>query len=63
VRVERLRVCSPHPVDALLEVAAERNPAILVFGPDPTQLRPRQYRKAERAVRERAACLVWTAEV
>jgi nucleotide-binding universal stress UspA family protein len=60
VRVERLRVCSPHPVDALLEVAAERNPAILVFGPDRAHLPSRRYRRAERAVRERASCLVWT---
>ena len=59
VPVERLRVCSPHPVDALLEVVAERNPAVLVFGPDRTQLPGRRYRKAERAVRERASCLVW----
>ncbi len=59
VRVERLRVCSPHPVDALLEVAAERDPAILVFGPDPRHLSSRRYRRAERAVRERAPCLVW----
>ena len=59
VEVERLRVCSPHPVDALLEVVAERNPAVLVFGPDRTQLPGRRYRKAERAVRERASCLVW----
>ncbi len=59
VHVERLRVCSPHPVDALLEVAAERNPAILVFGPDPRHLSSRRYRRAERAVRERAPCLVW----
>ena len=59
VQVERLRVCSPHPVDALLEVAAERNPAILVFGPDPRHLSSRRYRRAERAVRERAPCLVW----
>jgi nucleotide-binding universal stress UspA family protein len=63
VRVERLRVCSPHPVDALLEVAAERNPAILVFGPDRAHVRSRRYRKAERAIRERAACLVWTPDV
>lgn len=61
VRVERLRVVSPHPVDALLEVVAERDPALLVFGPDRTQLSRRRYRKAERAVRERAACLVWSA--
>ena len=59
VQVERLRVCSPHPVDALLEVAAERDPAILVFGPDPRHLSGRRYRRAERAVRERAPCLVW----
>jgi hypothetical protein len=60
VPVERLRVCSPHPVDALLEVVAERSPAVLVFGPDRTQLSRRRYRRAERAVRERASCLVWT---
>ena len=59
VSVERLRVCSPHPVDALLEVVAERNPALLVFGPDRAHLSSRRYRKAERAVRERAPCLVW----
>ena len=59
VRVERLRVCSPHPVDALLEVVAEREPALLVFGPDRARLSRRRYRKAERAVRERAPCLVW----
>jgi nucleotide-binding universal stress UspA family protein len=59
VRVERLRVCSPHPLDALLEVVAERDPAVLVFGPDPAQISRRRYRKAERAVRERTSCLVW----
>ena len=63
VPVERLRVCSPHPVDALLEVAAERNPAIIVFGPDRAHLPSRRYRRAERAVRERAPCLVWTSSV
>lgn len=59
VPVERLRVCSPHPVAALLEVVAEREPAVLVFGPDRTRLSRRRYRRAERAVREGAACLVW----
>jgi hypothetical protein len=59
VEVERLRVCSPHPVDALLEVVAERDPAVLVFGPDRRHLSGRRYRRAERAVRERASCLVW----
>lgn len=59
VEVERLRVCSPHPVDALLELTAERNPGVLVFGADPSYLSGRRYRKAVRAVRERAGCLVW----
>ena len=34
VEVERLRVRSPHPIDALLELVAEREPGLLVFGPD-----------------------------
>ena len=59
VQVERLRVCSPHPVDALLELVAERNPGVLVFGPDVEHLSRRRYRKAAQAVRERASCLVW----
>jgi nucleotide-binding universal stress UspA family protein len=60
VQVERLRVCSPHPIDALLEVVAERDPGLLVFGPDREHLSGRRYRRAERAVRKRASCLVWS---
>ena len=59
VEVERLRVCSPHPIDALLELVRERRPGLLVFGPDRSRLAPRRYRKAEKKIRERAACLVW----
>jgi len=59
VEVERLRVCSPHPVDALLELVRERRPGLLVFGPDRSRLRPRRYRKAEKKLRERAPCLLW----
>lgn len=59
VEVERLRVRSPHPVDALLQIAVERDPGLLVFGPDRSRLSRRRFRKAERAVRERAPCLVW----
>jgi nucleotide-binding universal stress UspA family protein len=62
VQVERLRVCSPHPVDALLEIAAERQPGVLVFGPDRSRLSGRRYRRAANAVRKRATCLVWTDE-
>ena len=60
VRVERLRVCSPHPLDALLQVATERRPGVLVFGPDRARLRRRIYERAARRIRERASCLVWT---
>ena len=54
-------MCSPHPVDALLELVAERNPGLLVFGPDWSLLKPRRYRRAAKKIRERATCLVWLA--
>ena len=59
VWVERLRVCSPHPIDALLELVSERRPGLLVFGPDRSKLGRRRYHKTARAVSERAGCLVW----
>jgi nucleotide-binding universal stress UspA family protein len=62
VEVERLRVCSPHPIAALVEVMGERDPGLIVFGPDPARLRRRLYRRAAKAVRERATCLVWLAD-
>jgi universal stress protein family protein len=61
VKVERLRVRSPRPVEALLELAAERRPGLLVFGPDRTRMKGRIYRKAVKAIRGRVACLVWLA--
>lgn len=62
VRVERLRVRSPRPVVALLEVVAERSPGLLVFGPDRTKLSRRLYRKAAKAITDGAPCLVWLAQ-
>ncbi len=62
VPVELLRVSSPHPADALLELAAERQPGLLVLGPDRTRVRGRVYRKAARRIQERASCLVWLAD-
>lgn len=59
VHVERLRVRSPRPVQALLDLAADVRPGVLVFGPDRGALRERRYRKALRAVRERVTCLLW----
>ena len=62
VQVERIRIRTPHRVDALLEFVSERAVALLVFGPDPCRLRSRLHRKACRALRDRAPCLVWTNE-
>jgi hypothetical protein len=62
VHVERLRVCSPHPVDALVQVINEREPGLIVFGPDPARLRRRLYRRAAKAVRDCATGLVWVSD-
>ena len=62
VRVERLRVRSPHPVAALLQVVTERDAGLLVFGPDRSRLSRRRYRRAVKTIRERATTLVWTAD-
>ena len=59
VHVERLRVRSPRPVEALLELVTELRPGLLVFGPDRSAMRGRRYRRSVRAVRERVTCLVW----
>ncbi len=59
VAVERLRVRSPRPIKALLQLAVERRPGLLVFGADRRELAPRTYRRAVEAVREGAECLVW----
>jgi hypothetical protein len=59
VHVERLRVRSPRPLQALLELVADVRPGLFVFGPDRRALRERRYRKALEAVRDRVTCLVW----
>ena len=59
VEVERLRVRSPRPIAALLELVADVGPGILVFGPDRTCLRRRRYAKATKAIRESCGCLFW----
>lgn len=59
VTVERLRVVTPRPMKALLELVSERSPGLLVLGADASRMRRRAYRKAARTIREGAACLVW----
>ena len=59
LRVERLKVKSLHPVEAMLDLARERSPGLLVFGPDPGKLGRRKFRRCVRALREQATCLLW----
>jgi hypothetical protein len=59
VRVERLRVRSPRPVQALVDLVADVRPGLFVFGPDRRVLRRRRYRRALMAVRDRVTCLLW----
>jgi hypothetical protein len=62
IRTELLRVSSLRPVRALLEIAAERQIGLLVFGPDRARLPRYRFRRAARTVRKHAPCLVWIAE-
>ncbi|HEY0389642.1 MAG TPA: universal stress protein [Gaiellales bacterium] len=59
LEVEHLRVRSPRPVEALLEVAGERDAALLVLGPDRSRLRPKFFRRVVKRIRKRASCLLW----
>jgi nucleotide-binding universal stress UspA family protein len=59
LRVERLRVRSPRPVSALLELVRERQPGLVVFGPDRRRLSRRLYRKAIDALRAGVGYLMW----
>src|SRR4051794_24562992 len=60
IRTGLLRVTSRHPVRALLQIVAEREAGLLVFGPDRGR-RGLRFRAAARRVRRDAPCLVWVA--
>jgi len=61
IRTELLRVSSHRPLVALLELVCEREPGLLVFGPDIRRTPHRSFSKAARRVREEVGCLVWIA--
>ncbi len=61
VPTELLRVSSPRPVTALIELAQERDVGVLVFGPDRSRISGRRFRAAAKVVRRDAPCLVWIA--
>jgi hypothetical protein len=59
VAVEWLRVRTPRPIPALLDLVSERRVGLLVFGPDQAALSPRRYRRAVDAIRKGVSCLLW----
>jgi hypothetical protein len=61
IPTELMRVSSLHPIQAMLELAGEREVGLLVFGPDRTRVARHRFRRAARAVRRDAPCLVWIA--
>lgn len=61
IRTELLRISSPRPIAALLELLDERSAGLLVFGPDLRRLPRIRFRIAAHRLRRRAPCLVWIA--
>jgi len=65
-RVERVRVLSPRPAAGLLELVADRRPALVAFAPDPAALRRlrrptrRRARQLLAALERDAGCLLWS---
>jgi len=62
VEVTRLRVKSLHPIPAMLEVVAETDPGLFVFGPDRKRIMRLRYWRAARAIRSSVSTLVWLAD-
>jgi hypothetical protein len=62
VDVERIRLVSPRPVRALLELVAERRPGLLVLGPDRARMGRRRLARAEARIHRDAPCLVWSGD-
>lgn len=62
LRLQVLKVRSPRPLRAIVEVAEDTNAGLLAFGPDLTRISPRRYRRVARYLSRQAPCLVWVAE-
>ena len=61
VNVTRLKVKSFHPIPAMLEVVAEQNAGLFVFGPDRSRMMRLRYWRAARAIRSTVTTLIWLA--
>jgi hypothetical protein len=62
VSVTKLRVKSFHPIPAMLEVVAEENAGLFVFGPDRKRIMRLRYWRAARAIRSTVTALIWLAD-
>src|SRR5215475_7589004 len=62
LEVTRLRVKSLHPIPAMLEVVAEQDPGLFVFGPDRKKIMRLRYWRAARAIRSSVTTLIWMAD-
>jgi nucleotide-binding universal stress UspA family protein len=61
VKTELLRVTTRRPVQALLQIARERDAGLLVFGPDLKRIGRLRFRAVARRLRREADCLIWVA--
>jgi nucleotide-binding universal stress UspA family protein len=61
IRVEHLRVTSPRPARAIVDIAKERAAGLLVLGPKRGRVSRWRFRRASRMVRRSVTCLVWIA--
>lgn len=61
IKTELLRISTPRPIVALLELIRERSAGLLVFGPDLRRTSRIRFRIAARRLRKAAPCLVWIA--
>ena len=61
VKTELLRVRTKRPVQALLEVASERDAGLIVFGPHLGRVGRMRFRRVAKRIRSEANCLVWVA--
>src|SRR5437763_1255655 len=60
IRTELLRVMSPRPLTALIELIRERRPGLVVLGPDIRRTSRWQLWRAARRVRRQGDCPVWS---
>src|SRR5262249_43318898 len=59
IRPELLRLSSPRPLAALIELIRERRPGLVVLGPDASRTPRWRLWLAARRVRHKTDCLVW----